>query len=132
MFRRTLTITLIASLILSLALAPSALAKSKSEKEAEFAAKVKAGIVKLGVGPEAKLTVKLRDKTKLTGYVSQIGEDSFVIADAGTGATTEVAYPNVTQVKGNNLSVGAAIVIGVAAAGATILILFLIAKSQGA
>jgi hypothetical protein len=132
MFNKTLSLALIGSLILSAAFSPSVLARSKSEKEAAFAAKVKAGIAKLGTGPDARLTVKLRDKTKLTGYVSQIGEDSFVIADAKTGAATEVPYPNVIQVKGNNLSVGAAIAIGVAVAGATLLILFLIAKSNGA
>ena len=132
MFKRNLSLALIGALIFALTLTPPALAKSKAEKEVEFAAKVKTGIAKLGVGPEAKLTVKLRDKTKLTGFVSQIGPDSFIIADAKTGATTKVAYPNVTQVKGNNLSTGAAIAIGVAVAGAILLILFLVAKANGA
>jgi hypothetical protein len=73
MFKRKLALMLAGALIFSLSATPMTLAKSKPEKEAEFAAKVKTGIAKLGTGPEARLTVKLRDKTKLAGYVSQIG-----------------------------------------------------------
>lgn len=132
MFKRNLTLMLVGALIFSLSAAPMTLAKSKPEKEAEFAAKVKTGIAKLGTGPEARLTVKLRDKTKLSGYVSRIGDEFFVIADAKTGANTEVPYPNVTQVKGNNLSTGAKIAIGVAiGVGVTFLALYLIYLAVG-
>jgi hypothetical protein len=79
---------------LLLAGAPTVVAKSKAEKAAEQAAKVKVGIAKLGVGEAARVTVRLRDKTKLSGYVSRIGEDSFAVTDLKTGATTEVAYPS--------------------------------------
>ncbi|MEK7830692.1 MAG: hypothetical protein AAB401_06365, partial [Acidobacteriota bacterium] len=108
------------------------LAKSKEEKAAEFTSKVKTGIAKLGVGPEARIEVKLRDKTKLKGYVSQINGDSFVIADAKTGATTEVPYPNVTSVTGKNLSTGAKIAIGIGiGVGVTFLVLYLIYLAYG-
>ena len=74
-------------------------------KEAKFAAKVKADIAKLGTGPEARIEVKLRDKTKLKGYVGEAGEDSFVIVDDRTGTHARVPYPQVKQAKGrNNLS----------------------------
>jgi hypothetical protein len=36
---------------------------------------VKEGIHKLGTGLDARIEVKLRDKTKLKGYVSEAGED---------------------------------------------------------
>ena len=126
MFKMNLSLMLICSLLFSLALAPAALANTKAEKEALFAAKVKAGIVKLGVGPDARLTVKLRDKTKLSGYVSQIGDASFVATDAKSGAATEVAYSDVTQVKGNNLSTGAWIAIGALAAAGILIALILV------
>lgn len=130
MFKKSLSFILINSLIFSLALAPSALAKPKAEKEAELAAKVKAGIAKLGVGRDARVEVKLRDKTKLKGYISEAAADTFSVTDLKTSATTTVAYPNVTQVKGNNLSTGATIAIAVGiAVGVTILVLFLIARS---
>ena len=89
-----------------------AYAGSKEEKETRFAEKVKEGISKLGTGPEARVDVKLRDKRKLKGYISEAGEDSFVIVEK-THATSTVTYSQVQQVKGNNLSRGAKIAIGV-------------------
>lgn len=130
MLKRNFTLMLIGALIFSLSATPMTLAKSKEERAAEFALKVKADIVKLGSGPDTRVEVKLRDNTKLKGYVSRIGDESFVIADAKTGATTEVPYPNVTQAKGKNLSTGATIAIAVGlAVGATILVLVLIAAA---
>jgi len=85
----------------------------KEEKEIRFAEKVKEGISKLGSGAEARIEVKLRDKRKLKGYVSEAGEDSFVVVDVKTGATSIVPYSQVKQVKGNNLSTAAKIAIGV-------------------
>jgi len=90
-----------------------AYAGSKEEKEIRFAEKVKAGISKLGTGAEARIEVKLRDKRKLKGYVSEAGEGSFVIVDEKTGATSTLAYSQVKQVKGKNLSTAAEIAIGV-------------------
>jgi hypothetical protein len=78
-------------------------AGSKEEKEARFAEKVKAGISKLGTGTEARVELKLKNKTKLKGYVSEANAENFTVINA-SGAATEVAYPNVKQVRGNNLS----------------------------
>ena len=106
-------------LMILLVAAPSVWAKSKTEKGAE---KIKAAILHLGTGPEARVKLNLRDKTKVAGYI----QESFTVADANTGATTTVPYPTVTQVKGNNLSTGAkvAIVLGIAAAVLAILLFF--------
>lgn len=112
MFRKVLSVALVAFL-LSVAGSRLAYAGSKEEKATRFAEKVKEGISKLGTGAEARIEVKLRDKTKLKGYVSEAGEDSFVIVDGKTGATSTVTYAQVKQVKGNNLSTAAEIAIGV-------------------
>jgi hypothetical protein len=102
-------------------------AATKAEKEARFAGKVRAGIEKLGVGRETRVEVKLRDKTRLKGYISEASENGFVVTDLKTGASNTVAYADVSQVKGNNLSTGAKIGIGIAiGAGITILVLLLI------
>ena len=85
----------------------------KKKKATRFAEKVKEGISKLGTGAEARIEVKLWDKTKLKGYVSEANEDSFVTVDEKTNATSTVAYSQVQQVKGNNLSTAAKIAIGV-------------------
>ena len=102
-------------------------ASSREEKEAKLAGVMKAGIVKLGTGPAARVEVKLRNKTKLKGYIQEIAEDHFVVIDDRTGAATEVSYPQVKQVKGNNLSDGAKVAIAVVIIG----ILFAISASGG-
>jgi len=127
MLKRNLTIMLIGALILSLIASPLALAKSKEEKAAEFAAKVKSEIGRLGTGPDARIEIKLRNKTRLKGFVSGIGEESFIVTSDKTGVTTEVPYPDVAKVKGNNLSTGAIIAISAGiGVGLTFLIIYLI------
>ncbi len=74
---------------------------------------MKARIVQLGVGEESYVTVKLRDKTKLAGYISEAREESFVVTDLRTSEATTVAYADVKKVKGHNLSTGAKVAIGV-------------------
>ena len=105
MFKKLLSLALI-GLLLNLA-GVEAHAHSKEEKQARFAEKVKVAVNKLGVGEAARVEVRLTDKRKLQGYISETGEDSFVVTDAKTGTATTIAYAQVKQVKGNNLSTGA-------------------------
>lgn len=87
---------------------------SNKERNSELAAKVKEGIKKLGIGEEARVEVRLRDKTSLKGYISETGAYSFIVVDAKTGEPTTIAYPAVKQIKGNNLNLGVKIAIGFA------------------
>lgn len=107
-----------------------ALAGSKAEKGSRRIEKVKAGIAELGVGKDARVAVKLNDKTKLSGYLSQVNDDSFVVIDLKTGTPTTVAYPEVAQVQGHNLSTGVKIAIGVGIAVLVIGIIILVASKQ--
>ena len=104
----------------------TASALSKAEKQARFAEKVKAGVEKLGVGEETYVTVKLRDKTKLAGYISEAREESFVVTNLKTSEATTVAYADVKKVKGHNLSTGAKVAIGVGVAVAVLLVVVLL------
>lgn len=112
MFKKVLSLVLVC-FVLSVTGVSFAYAGSKAEKDTLFAEKVKEGISKLGTGAAARIEIKLRDKTKLKGYVSEAGGDSFVIVDEKTGATATVTYSQVKQVKGNNLSRSAKIALGV-------------------
>ncbi len=112
MFKTFLSL-MIVGLLVNIAWAVPAYADSKAEKEARFVEKVKESVRTLGTGEEARVEVGLRGKTKLKGYISEAGENSFVVVDA-SGVSHTVAYPQVQKVKGNNLSTGARIAIGVA------------------
>ena len=112
MFKKSFAIIL-ACLLVQMLSVQLATAKSKEEKQAQLTQKVKIEISKLGVGRDARVEVKLQDRTKLAGYISEVKDDSFVLTNARTGAATPVAYADVTQVKGHNLSTGAKIAIGV-------------------
>jgi hypothetical protein len=127
MFKKVIAFVLV-GLIYTMGVAP-AYAGPKEEKEARFAQKVKEGISKLGTGTEARLEVKLRDKTKLKGYVSETGDESFVIVDEKTGRASTVTYPQVKQVKGNNLNTAAEIAIGIGVVLLPIMVvLFLVSR----
>ncbi len=71
MLKRLLTLML-AALLAQLAHAPAA-AATKAEKEARLAEKVRAAVARLGTGREAVVELKLRDKTRLKGYVAEAG-----------------------------------------------------------
>ena len=106
---------LLVVLLVNLAVLSSVYAHdTKAEKDAKFTEKVKTNIAKLGVGVDSKVEVKLKDGTKLKGYVSEINEDGFVVTDAN-GKSTPVPYPQTKQVKGNNLSTGVIVTIGIVA-----------------
>ena len=123
MFKKVCSV-LLSALLLQAAAVP-AFAGTEAEKEARRAEKVRAQVVKLGTGKDALVRVELRDKTKLEGYVSEVGAESFVVTDK-TGKATTVAYPQVGKAKGNNLSTGAKIAIGIGiGAAVTLLIVFL-------
>lgn len=121
MLKKCLSLALITSIVCTLC-GVTAFANSKGDSEAQRIEKVKNDIRNLGVGPEALVKLKLRDKTKLEGYISAFAEDSFEVTDLRTGVATTVAYPQVGQAKRNNLSDGArtAIMVGIAV-GLTIL-----------
>lgn len=127
MFRKLLSALLVGLLIQLACIQPASAAPIKEDKDARFAEKVKAGIAKLGTGPQSLVEVKLRDKRKLSGYIGEAADDYFVVVDAG-GSSTHIPYPQVKSVKGNNLSTGAKIAIGVALVGGIFLIAILLLK----
>jgi hypothetical protein len=119
MFKKVCSVVL-SALLLQAAAVP-AFAGTKAEKETRRAEKVRTQLAKLGTGKDALVRVELRDKTKLEGYVSEVGAESFVLTDK-TGKATTVAYPQVKKAQGNNLSTGAKIAIGAGVAAAIVLL----------
>ena len=127
MLKKVFCLVLISSIMIVTGGSRVALAADAKAKEAATTEKVKAAIAKLGTGLSAQVEIKLRDKSKLRGYIKEANEDRFVLVSAATGADAEVAYPQVKQVKGNNLSTGVKVAIGV---GIGIVILILVFKDH--
>ena len=86
------------------------------------AAQAQARVAKLGVGRAARVEVKLRDNTKVKGYISAANADSFTVTDSQTAAPRTLAFTDVMQVKtpGGGLSARTWIILGAAAAAVVI------------
>lgn len=130
MFRKLVAVLLVA-LVINLAGVRLANAESKEEKQARFAEKIKANVLKLGIGESTRVKVKLRDQAKLEGYISDAGAETFTVTNRKTGVATTVAYPQVKSVQGNNLSTGAKIAIGVGVAAAVLFIILWFTTGPG-
>jgi hypothetical protein len=105
MIKKFMSLLLVAVMAQAASAAPAPVGR-QADKEARLTEKVRARILKLGTGPKARVRLELRDKTKLKGYVTEAGADSFTVADAKTGKTTSVEYGQVAEVKGHGMSVG--------------------------
>lgn len=128
MLKKIISVLLI-GLVMNLAVV-GAFAETKEEKEAKSAEKVKTQVAKLGTGKDARIQVKLKDGTKLKGYVREIKENSFLVMNENTGEPTEVPYPKIKQVKGNNLATGVKIAIGVGIVVALLVIISFIGRDS--
>jgi hypothetical protein len=65
-------------------------------------AQVRARVQSIGGGQNARVEVKLKNSTKVKGYVSGAGADSFTVVNSKTGSSETVAYADVAQVKKSN------------------------------
>jgi hypothetical protein len=116
----------LAALLINLTSFGVAQAATNTERNIRFTEKIRANILKLGIGQAARVKVALRDKTKLEGYISAADEKSFTVTDLKSGAATEVSYSQVKSAKGNNLSTRAKIAIGVGIAAAVIFVIYFV------
>ena len=129
MFGKFLSLVLVVLLINAAALQPATVhAASKEAKGDRFAERVREDVSRLGTGEAARVEVRLWDKTRVRGHIREAGADSFSVVDE-RGAIHTVFYPQVRKVKGNNLSTGARIAIGVAVVGAILTIAVLAGRS---
>jgi hypothetical protein len=122
--KKYLSLVMSVLMLLVLTYAPLAAETPREKAKRELlVAQVKTGIASLGTGPSSRVRVVLTDKTKYHGYITEIAEDHFVVADAKTGAKASIAYSEVKGIKGHNLSTGTKIGIGVAIAAAVAIII---------
>jgi hypothetical protein len=89
-------------------------AQAETGEDVRLAQQARVSVLKLGTGERARVEVKLRDDSKLKGYVSAAGADSFTVTNSETGESNVVAYNDVAQVKksGSGLSTMTKVLIG--------------------
>jgi hypothetical protein len=125
MLKKILSVVLV-GLLVNVAGMTGVHAGQQQDRQARAMEKVKENVRKLGTGRAARIEARLMDGSKVSGYIREAGDESFVVVDEKTGAATTVVYSQVKQAKGRNrltaakvgitVAKGAAIVAGVAAA----------------
>ena len=90
----------------------------------QLAEKARMEIQKRGVGEKSRVRIRLRDRTEVKGYISQIEETSFQVTDNKTGRVSTITYDSVDRVKGGGLSRGSKIAIGVGVGAAVAVTVF--------
>jgi hypothetical protein len=117
MLKRTFAIMLSGIFLVTAFGLQNVLAQTRNDTQA--VEMMRARVQKIGVGPNARIEVNLRDKTQLKGYISSADQESFTVTDRKTGSTRIVSYADASGVKkpGAGLSSKTWIILGVAVVG---------------
>jgi hypothetical protein len=98
-------------------------ADAKTVGAARQAAEAKSKVQKMGVGADARVEVRLRDDSKVKGYVSASDEETFSVTDSKTGESRKIYYTDVSKLSKSggsstrrNILIGAAVAAGVVVA----------------
>jgi|GEM_PF-1531749 len=124
MFRKFLSLTLIALLSGVAGATQEARAGARMVERTRNAGRVKEKVRKIEIGDEARLELKLWDGRKVKVYLDGAGEDDDFARVNMTSSATKAAYAAVTQFKGgdrlNAAKVGFVLARGAAIAGAMV------------
>lgn len=102
--KKTITLMLIGLMlnaVFYVSSANGAVVPDNSAKQAKMIAKLKVDLQKIGVGEESKIEVKLNDGTKISGYLSEINEEDFVVKSQNDDPQ-KVRYDTVRKAKGRH------------------------------
>jgi hypothetical protein len=95
-------------------------ARAQSNNQDQSVEKIRAKVARIGVGSKARATVKLKNGTKLKGYIAEARADDFVLRDRQTNDPHTIAYDEVAKVdktgghsRARNITIGVAIGVGV-------------------
>jgi hypothetical protein len=118
MLKKQLSLALVVLLANVLIAAPAS-ARPQNNNQEQTVEKIKAKIAKIGVGSKARANVKLKNGTKIKGYIAEARADDFVIRDRQTNDPRTVAYDEVAKVdktgghsRARNITIGVAIGVG--------------------
>ena len=119
MLRRTIAMVLSGILLVTAFGIQHVLAQTNDTQATE---KIRTKVQKIGIGPNARVEVKLRDSTPLKGYISTADQDSFTVLDNKTGTSKTVSYADTSSVKkaGSGWSSKNWLILGAAVVGAAV------------
>ena len=95
--RKAVFLVLVCVLVSSVVVSVPTSARAQTPEDAQQAEKIKQQAATFGDG--ARVSLRLRDKKKITGHINYLGKDSLVITDARTKASLTVAYSDVAQIE---------------------------------
>jgi hypothetical protein len=104
--QRRLCCFLLAGLVVVGTSETPALAQAKFEAYQAQSAKVKAAIARLGTGEAAQIRITLLDMSFRSGYVSEVGDHSFIVANSVNETQVEIGYDEVARLRANNAITG--------------------------
>ena len=96
MFKRIITL-LIVGLVINLVCATPTVVGQQTGSDAR-AEKMKAKVIKIGTGPDARVEVRLSDGRRVKGYISEIKDDYFTVVDDKAGVATRIDYSQVQRI----------------------------------
>ncbi|MBX3243440.1 MAG: hypothetical protein KF685_03100 [Acidobacteria bacterium] len=93
-------------------------AQTKADEADKQTAKIRNKIVKIGVGSEKQVSITLKSKTRIRGYITIVAADDFTVMNLADGQPTLIAFTDVKSVNrgGRELSTGKKILAGAALA----------------
>jgi len=97
-------------------------ARAQSLSEQQATEKIRTKVIKMGVGVNVRVEVKLKDNTQFKGYISDANQDSFTVVESKTGSSKTISYFDASAVKkaGSGLSTKNLIILGAVAVGAAV------------
>lgn len=111
MFKKYSTIILIAFMAQS-SFCLSVFAQAQNDRDSRLALNIKNTVARVGTEPNRKIKVKLRDGTKLKGYITEIKDDYFALLDDKSGKIVSVQYSQAAEAKRDGLPKFATALIG--------------------
>lgn len=112
-------LSLLVAVVLLLATIPQSTVAKQKDNQVPTVEAVQSKVARLGTGAKAKATIKLKNGTKVKGYVAQVSDEDFVMRDRKTDAPTTIRYADVLKVEDNkghstarNIAIGVAVGVG--------------------
>jgi len=93
---KSIAALVIGALVYVPAFSEPALAMSGAEKRGE---QIRAAMMKMEVGRDTRVSVKLRNDNAVVGYLAAVSDRSFLVTDPETQVSTQVPYRNVKQIR---------------------------------